>query len=102
MRMLVQQSLSRYQKSGCAVSTLCGAEIRKRLLQRMETRIAHQAFNGRHAAPLTFDRENQTGQHGKIVEQNGACATSAEFTAVLGAAQIQILAENLEQRLVWR
>ena len=100
--MLVQQSFSRYQKSGCAVSTLCGAEIRKRLLQRMKTPIGHQTFDSSDTATITFDRQDQTGQHRNIVKQDGTCAALAEFTTVLGAAKIQILAENLEQRLVWR
>ena len=86
--MLVEECLRCYQKSWCAVSTLCGAKIRKRLLQRMETRIGRQTFDGGDTATLTFDRENQTGKDRKIVEQDSTCPAFAEFASMLGAAQI--------------
>ena len=53
-------------------------------------------------APVALDAEHQARQHRLAVEQHGARAALAELAAVLGAAEVQILTQHLEQRLVRR
>ena len=66
----------------------------------MQPAVRGQTFDGRHASAGALHRERQTREHGLAVDQHRARAALAELAAVLGAGELQILAEHLEQRLV--
>ena len=100
--MVVEESLRGDQKSGGAVAALRGAEIGECFLQWMQAAVFGQALDGRHAPSAAVDGKDQAREDGLIVEQHGAGAALAKLAPVLGAAEIQILTKNLEQRLVRR
>ena len=54
------------------------------------------------ARALAFEREHQAGKHRLAVDQHRAGAAFAELAAVLGAGEVEVLAQHLEQRLVRR
>ena len=54
------------------------------------------------AAAVALEAEHQAREHRLIVEQDGARAAFAELAAVLGAAEIQVLTQHLEERFVRR
>ena len=53
-------------------------------------------------AAAALDAEHQAREHRLTVEQHGAGAALAKLAAVLGAAEVQVLTQHLEQRLVRR
>ena len=68
----------------------------------MQPAAVGHALDGRDLAPLALDRKHQAGEHGLAVDQDRARPALAELAAVLGAGEVQLLAEHLEQRLVRR
>src|SRR5207244_2658947 len=102
MRMLVQQRLRRDEESRRAVAALRGAEIGERFLKRMEPTVSGESFDRRDAATLALHTEHETREDRLIVEQDGARTALAELAAVLRPAEIQVLAQHFEQRLVRR
>ena len=52
------------------------------------------------AAALALHGQRQAGEHGLPVDEDRAGAALAELAAVLGAGEVEILAEHLEERLV--
>ena len=57
-------------------------------------------FDRLDAAALALDRQHQAGEHRLAVDEHRARAALAELAAVLGAGEVEILAEHLEQGLV--
>jgi len=102
VRVLVEERLGRDEIAGRTVAALRGAEIGERFLQRVKPAVDGQSLDGRHAAPAAFDAEHEAGQDRPIVEQDRAGATFAQLAPVLGAAEVQILTQHLQQRLVRR
>ena len=100
--LLVEQRLGGDEKPRRAVAALRGAEIGEGFLQRMEPAVGDQPFDGRDVAAGALDAEHQAREHRLPVEQHRAGAALAELAAVLGAAQVQILTQHLEERLVRR
>ena len=45
------------------------------------------------------DRERQAGNDAPAVQQDGAGAAGAQVAALLGAGEIEVLAQDVEQRL---
>ena len=68
----------------------------------MQPSVGPEPLDRRDRASLALEAEDEAGQHRLVIEQHGACAALAELAAVFGAAEIQILTQNLEQRLVRR
>src|SRR5262245_24549431 len=66
----------------------------------MQLGAAGEAFDGLDAAALALDRQHEAGELRLAVEQHGAGAALAELAAVLGAGEREVLAQDLEQRLV--
>jgi hypothetical protein len=96
----IQQCAGRQQDAGRAVATLRGAEVRERLLQRIQPPVAREAFDRRDRAAAAFDGERQAGEHRFAIHEHRAGAALTELAAVLRAGEPQILAEHFEQRLV--
>jgi hypothetical protein len=100
--MLVEERLRRHKKAGRAVTTLRRTEIGKRLLQWVQASVGRQPFDRRHFTPAAVDAEHKTRQDRLAIEQHGARAALAELAPVLRAAKVEILTQDLEQRLVRR
>ncbi len=96
----VEQRLGRDENPRRAVAALRAAEVGERLLQRMQPAIRGEPFDRRHASAGVVDREGQTREDGFAVDEHRAGAALAELAAVLGAGELQVFAQHLEQRLV--
>jgi hypothetical protein len=66
----------------------------------METAGARHAFDRLDPAPLALEAEHQAGEHRLSVHEHGAGAALSELASVLGAGEIQVLAEDFEKGLV--
>jgi hypothetical protein len=100
--MFVEQRLRRHEEAWRAVPALRRAEIGERFLKRMQAPVGGEPFDGRHAPPVAFHAQDQARQHRLVVQEHGAGAAFAQLASVLGAAQIQVFTQDLEQRLVRR
>src|SRR5438270_3200488 len=100
MRMLVEERLRGDQEPWRAITALRGAEVSERLLKWVQPVVGREAFDGHDIASAAVDAEHQARQHRLAIEEHRARAALSEFAAVLGACEIQILAQDLEQRLV--
>jgi hypothetical protein len=67
----------------------------------MKTRRGRHPFDGLDAPPFALEPEVETGEHRATVDENGARSALAELATVLRPGQAEILAEDLEERLVW-
>src|SRR5712692_1884391 len=102
VRFFHEQRLGGHEDSRSAVAALRGAEVGERGLQRVQLGAARHAFDGLNRAALAFEREQQAGELRLAVDQHRAGAAFAELAAVLGAGEAEVLAQQLEQRLVRR
>ena len=93
--MLVEQRFCGDEEPRRAVAALRSAKVRESVLQRMETAVGHQTFDGQHLTPVAFDAEDEAGEDRLTVEQHSAGAAFPQLAAVLRAAEIQILTEHL-------
>src|SRR5262245_21121632 len=96
----LEQGFRGHQDARGAVAALRRSEVGKSGLQRMQLGAAGKAFHGLDAAPLALHRQHEAGELRLAVEQYGAGAALAELAAVLGAGEGEVLAQDLEQRLV--
>ena len=96
----IEQRLCSHQKSRRAVTTLGRTEVGKGLLERMEPAVCRETFDGQHVTVSTLDAQNETRQHRLAIEQHRARAALSELAAMLGAAEVQVFTQHLEQRLV--
>ena len=87
---------------GRAVAALGGAQLGEGLLQRVEPAAVGHALDGLDLASLALDGQRQAGEHRLAVDQHGARAALAQLAAVLGAGEVELLAQHLEQGLVRR
>ncbi len=100
MRRSIEQRLGGDEEPGRAVAALRRPEVGEGLLQRMQPALGAEAFDGHDLAAAALDAQHQARQHRPAVQQHGAGAALAELAPVLGAAEIQVLTQHLEQRLV--
>jgi hypothetical protein len=66
----------------------------------MKISLEAQAFDGQHIPGITFNAEDQAGEHGLAIQKNGTRAAFSEFTAMLGAGVAEIFAKDFEQSFV--
>jgi hypothetical protein len=66
----------------------------------MKLAFGAKTFDGEDTFVGAFYSELQAGKDGLAVEEDGAGAAFAEFTAVLGAGVAEIFAEDFEERFV--
>src|SRR5665213_1477281 len=87
-----------HDQTGGAVTALHGVGIDKSRLDRVQATVGLKAFNRRDSFTLRgFERSN-AGSHRNIVQQHRACAALAFAATVLGAGQIEFIAEDIEER----
>src|SRR5207249_2773180 len=101
-RLFFQERLRRQEESRRAIAALRGAEVRKGLLEWMESLPPRHAFHRLNVSAFALDAEVQTGENRPFVYEHGAGAAFPELAAVLRARQAQVLAQDLEKRLVRR
>jgi len=85
-----------------AVAALRRPEIREGFLQGVELPSAGQALYRLDVMAGYLDGQHQTGKHRLAIDQHGACSALTQLTAVLGASQAQLLAQDLEQCVMRR
>jgi tripartite-type tricarboxylate transporter receptor subunit TctC len=66
----------------------------------MEPAVFEQPFNRDDLASIAFEAEEEARQGRRAVDEDGAGAALAELAPMLRAGQIQVLPEDLEERLV--
>src|SRR6266850_137027 len=95
-----EQRLRGEEDSRRAVAALGGAQLGERLLQRVQPGAVGHALDGRDLALLEVGRQRDARQHRRAVDEHGAGAALPELAAVLGADEIEVLAQHFEERLV--
>ena len=83
--------------AGGAVAALEAVVLEEGLLQRVQLVAVGQALDGGDLGAVGGDREHQAGVDAAAVEQDGAGAALAVVAALLGAGQIEVLAQGVEQ-----
>src|SRR5690348_12122012 len=102
LRIGYEQCLGSEQKRRRAVAALRRAELRERVLQRVQPTAGGHSLDRLHTAAGAGEAQHQTRQHRGAVEQHGAGAALSQLAAVLRAREAQVLAQHLEQRFVRR
>src|SRR5438093_724755 len=97
---LPQQRGRREQEAGDAVAALGRAQLGEGLLQRMQRGPVGKAFDGRDLATLAFHGQGEAREDRPAVHEDGAGAALPQLAAVLGPGQAELLAQDLEQRVV--
>src|SRR5688572_19875547 len=100
IRLVLEERLGGHQDTRGAVAALGGAEVGEGALQRMERRPVRQALDGFDRLALALEGQHQAGKPRLAVDQHRARAALAELAAVLGAGQIEVLAQDFQQGLV--
>ena len=95
-----QQPSHGHHESGSAEAALRAAKIAVGLLQRGQPAVVGDAFDGGDLLPLATGRQHGAREHGDAVHLHRACAAGRIVTAALGAGQVEVLAQNIEQQLV--
>src|SRR5687767_11411115 len=99
---LLEERLAGEQESGSAVSALGRAELRERLLQRVEPLGRLHPFDRRDLPSPQRGGDLQTRQDRPAVNQHGARPALAQLAAVLGAGETQLLAKHFKEGMVKR
>src|SRR5262249_35173951 len=100
LRVLIEEGARRQQEPGRAVAALRRAESREGFLERMQARGPGHPLDGLDRPALALEAQDEAREDRLSVDQHGARAALAELAAVLGARQVHVLAQDLEQRLV--
>src|SRR5712691_11736138 len=95
-----EQGFCGHQDAGGAVAALCPAEIGERGLQWVQLGAVCEPLHGFDRPPFAIEGKREAGEHRHAFHQHRAGAAFAELAAVLGAGQVQVLAQHFEQRLV--
>ena len=88
----------RHDLAGRAVAALEGIVLDERRLHRMQAAIVGQALDRGDRLALAHHRQRQAGHDAPAIQQDGAGAALAEAAALLGAGQVQPVAQRVEQR----
>jgi hypothetical protein len=94
----------RHHLAGCAEAALKGIVIDEGLLNRMEFAVLGKTLDRRHLRAFGRRGKNHTTVHASSVQMHSAGAAFTEIAAFLGARQLQVLAQQIEQcgaRINW-
>ena len=86
---------------GRAVAALERVVLDERPLHRVQLAVGREALDRRHLAALAGDGQRQAGEHAPAVDPDGAGAARALVAALLGARQVEVLAQRVEQAHAW-
>ena len=98
MRVLAQVMRGRAQHTRRTEPALQSVVPAKRLLQRIESTVLRQAFDGDDVAALGFYRALGAAAHGAAIHDDGAGAAHAVLAAYVDAEYAQLLAQEIRQR----
>src|SRR5262249_58395897 len=82
-----------------AESTLQRVVLAKRLLQRMQRAVTHQAFDRGDLGAVRLHGEHETGARRLAVDQHGAGTADAVLAPDVRAGEGQVLAEKIDEEL---
>src|SRR5579864_256547 len=99
-RVAFEQRLRGQQDARRAVAALCRAQLGEGLLEGVQLGPVGHALDRGHGAPFQLHRQEQAAELGLAVDQDGAGSALAQLASVLGARELHVLAQHLEQRLV--
>ena len=95
--MLVKKRFGGDDEAWRAEAALLRVIVDESLLYGMEmTRLA-KPFHGRDLRALGVDGEHRAGVHGFVVHQHGASAAGAAVTDSLGASELKLVAQGVQQ-----
>ena len=95
-----EQRLRRDQLARDAEPALRGTRVEERLLERMQLTVGGEALDRRDAPTVGLDREDEARIDAHVIEQHGARAALADEAALLRAGQPEVVAQDLEERVV--
>src|SRR5450759_2539802 len=100
MGVLRQEGVGRHELAGDAEAALDGALVEERLLERAQVPVDREPLDRHDLRPVGLDREHQAGIDDAAVQADGARTALAHEAAFLGARELQIVAQDVEQRVV--
>ena len=80
-----------------AVAALEGVVVDEGLLQRMQRAVRRQAFDGGDLRAVLHHRQREAGIDAPAVDQHRAGAALAVVAALLGAGEVEMVAQRVEQ-----
>ena len=95
---LVEHRDRRADLPGRAIAALVAVVLDEGRLHRMQVLRRAQAFDGGDLVALVHHRQRQAGIDAAPVDDHRAGAALAVVAALLGAGQVQVLAQRVEQR----
>ena len=94
-----EQLSSRHQHAGRTDAALSAAALEERLLQRVQFSIDGETFNGLDARAFGLQHGHKTAIYEFAIHAHGAGATLAFAASLLGASEVQIFAQHVEETL---
>ncbi len=98
--MLVEKCFRRHDEALRAEAALRAAVLRESALQWMQPAVALQAFDRRDLVANGFQSHCQTREPRAAINMHGAAAARAHVAAALGAGEIEVLANGIEQHVI--
>src|SRR5947209_4726957 len=95
--MMVEKRLTSHHKSGSTETALLRVVVNKGLLDRMELSILRQAFNRGDLMGLCVNGQHRAGINRFAVQMHRTCAAGATVAHALGAGQVELVAQSVEQ-----
>src|SRR5207249_774898 len=84
--------------AGSAIAALQAVALPKSLLHRMQYAILGQTFNGGDLGAIRLHSKQRAGFHRLTIEQDGAGAANARFTADMSAGQLAVVTEEMDEK----
>ena len=81
-----------------AEAALLRVIVNKSLLYGMKLARFAETFHGRDLLALRVDGQHGARVHGFAVQQHGACAAGAAIAHALGAGEVKLVSQRVEQR----
>src|SRR5689334_16008378 len=94
---LLDEGDRRHDLAGRAVSTLECVVLDEGPLHRVQLLFAGQPLDRRHLVPLAGHGQGQAGEHPPAIDPDRAGAAGALVAALLGAGEVEVLAQRVEQ-----
>ena len=99
-RIDAQRRGRRHHHAGNAIAALAGTGLVEGLLQQRQIALPREPFDGLDLRPLRLADRHQAGLHQHAVDEHRAGAAFAGAAAVLGAGEMHVVAQEIEQPLM--
>jgi hypothetical protein len=90
----------RHHHAGNAIAALAGAGLVEGLLEERQFALLRQALDGVDLRSLRLADGHQAGLHQHAIDKHRTSTTFAGAAAILGAGEVQVLAQKIEQPLI--